>query len=334
MSRPDGASRSAARDLVTAVLAVTLAAALCIGLGLWQWHRFENRREIAATVRANIDADPVALDQVLDGPDRSLPPSRDWTPVELTGSYCTDPGCVLYVRNRPLGGSVGFWQLVPFETDAGTLLIVRGWIDSDEVDSAPVSEPEVPAGEITVTAHLRPAEEVLEDRSNPPGQVQSVAPVQFAAELPVAGPVYTGVYGDLIAESPADVARPQPLEEPDTSLGPHLSYAFQWWIFALFFPAALIIRARRTRRDERAAQAEADASRGPAPTEDGGGAGRPGAGPGDPPSPGSAALGSADRSPRRSRRGSEGRSPEASRNRRARSLDEEEEDALLDDRDR
>ena len=55
-------------------------------------------------------------------------------------------------------------------------------------------------------------------------------------------------YGELAAEDPAG-PRPAALPSPDTSLGPHLSYAFQWWIFALFFPGALIYRTRRLFQD-------------------------------------------------------------------------------------
>ncbi|MGQ4497135.1 SURF1 family protein, partial [Dermabacteraceae bacterium P13101] len=46
---------------------------------------------------------------------------------------------------------------------------------------------------------------------------------------------------------------PRPVPKPDTSLGPHLSYAFQWWIFALFFPGALIYAGRRNLQEQSAA---------------------------------------------------------------------------------
>lgn len=314
MSDRDSAPRSPARERILAVVAVVLATALCITLGVWQWHRFETKRDAAAIVRANYDAQPVPVDSVLPSPQSQLTAAQDWTPVELSGHYCTDPECVLYVRNRPLNGAVGFWQLVPFETEDGTVLIVRGWVDSDEVASAPAERPEIPTGEITVTAHLRPEEPVLRGRSNPPGQVQSVNPAQIAPELPVDGPVRTGAYGDLIAESPTDIARPQPLEKPATSLGPHLSYAFQWWVFALFFPAALVVRARRQRRDRLAAQEDAaHESSGEVPSQ-----------------PAAREAAEEDASPVRARDHRRGR-PAAPARRRPRTRDEEEEDALLDE---
>ncbi|GAA1708046.1 SURF1 family protein [Brachybacterium phenoliresistens] len=327
MTPRDDSPRSPLRDAILAVTAILVAVALCIGLGVWQWHRFESKREVAATIRANYDAPPAQLRDLLPAPDSQLTAAQDWTPVELAGHYCTEPGCVLYVRNRPLGAAVGFWQLVPFETADGTVLIVRGWVDSDEVESAPAEEPEIPEGEITVVAHLRPEEPVLGDRTNPAGQVQSVNPAQFADQLPVDGPVHTGAYGDLVSESPTDIARPRPLEKPETSLGPHLSYAFQWWIFALFFPAALVVRARRARRDRLEAEAAERAATATVAADGEDPADGPPHGPRDPGAPGAPPAGS------RIRRSRGGR-PAPARRSRARTRDEEEEDALLDEHDR
>ena len=110
------------------------------------------------------------------------------------------------------------------------------------------------------------------------------------------GEMITDAYGDLAAEEP-ESPRPVALPEPDKSLGPHLSYAVQWWAFALFFPGALIYRTRRTLQD-----LEADEN---APDD----AGTP-------------LRENTDHRPRR---------PAPTRRR---GLDEEEEDALIDHRDR
>ncbi|MGP5681817.1 SURF1 family cytochrome oxidase biogenesis protein [Brachybacterium alimentarium] len=235
------------RDFLLAALGVLLASALCVGLGFWQFGRFEGKRDVAAVVEANYEAPPVPLDEVLPSPGAELDATDDWTPVELTGSYCTDPDCVLYVRNRQLDGDVGFWQLAPFHSDDGeTLLVVRGWVGSQGDVSAPADPPAVPEGELSITARLRPAEPTL-DRKIPAGQVHSVNPPQVAEQLPEEEPqLVTRAYGDLAQEDPEPSARPRALPDPDTSLGPHLSYSVQWWLFALFFPVALTLRTRRT----------------------------------------------------------------------------------------
>lgn len=237
------------RETLLGLLVVALLAGVCVMLGLWQYGRYEDRRDEAAVIGTNYDAAPVALDEVLPDSDAPLAPADEWTPVTLHGSYCTAPDCVLYVRNRQLSGVVGFWQLVPFRADSGTtLLVVRGWVPSDDAASAPADPPAIPAGDLSVTVRLHPAEVVL-DREPPPGQTHSVNPRQSAGLMGLDAPgLVTQAYGELAAEEPA-AERPAALPAPDTSLGPHLSYAFQWWVFALFFPAALVHRTRRQLQD-------------------------------------------------------------------------------------
>lgn len=307
------------RDDLLGLVAVLVLAAVCVGLGFWQWGRFEDRRDQAAVVEANYEAAPIPLDEAMPDPQAPLPTSETWTPVQMRGSYCQDPDCVLYVRNRQIGGQIGFWQLVPFTAEDGTtLLIVRGWVPEDSTASSgsiPADPPAIPSGEVTVTARLRPAEPVL-DRVPPPGQAHSVNPPQIASLLSLEyTALVTQAYGDLVAEDPAG-PRPTALEAPDTGLGPHLSYAFQWWVFAAFFPAALVFRVRKQFQDLDAEEAEDTETSGtaavPHETADGADTTQPGA---DAPV---------------------GRTPDH-RHRRAvrtrkRGQDEEEEDALIDQR--
>jgi cytochrome oxidase assembly protein ShyY1 len=247
------------RDTLLGLVVVLLLAAVCVSLGMWQYGRFEDKRDRAAVIETNYDAAPVPLAEALPETDAPLPAAREWTPVQLQGSYCTEPGCVVYVRNRQLSGEVGFWQLVPFRAEDGvTLLVVRGWVPEDSAASTPADPPAVPSGELTVTARLRTAEPVL-DRVPPEGQAHSVNPPQIAELLGLDGAeLVTGAFGELSAEEP-EAERPHALPAPETGLGPHLSYAFQWWIFALFFPGALVFRLRRQFQDLAADEAEARA---------------------------------------------------------------------------
>ena len=50
----------------------------------------------------------------------------------------------------------------------------------------------------------------------------------------VGGSVYTGAYGLLATETPAAADTPAPAIKPTPDEGPHLSYAVQWIVFALF----------------------------------------------------------------------------------------------------
>lgn len=298
------------RDTALGLLLVLALAAVCVGLGFWQYGRYETKHDQAAVVHSNYEAEPVALEDVLPTPTSPLAATDEWKQVTLHGSYCATKECVLYVRNRVDEGEVGFWQLAPFTADDGTtLLVVRGWVPSGDA-SEPVDPAPVPDGETTVTLRLRPAEPEL-DRTPPPGQTHSVNPPQSAGLMGLeADPLITGAYGELVQEEPA-ADRPRALPAPDTSLGPHLSYAFQWWIFALFFPGALVFRVRRQIQDLADEQADT-AAQAAADTESTG------------------ATGSAD-TPRKPRATADHR-PRRTVHARRRGQDEEEEDALIDDR--
>lgn len=240
----------ATRSWALAALGVVAAVVTCVMLGLWQFHRFEAKSARADLIEHNYSAPPVALTDVLPASDSPLAADDGWRTVRLTGEYCTAPECILYARNRPFNGEVGFAQLVPFRTDDGTVMVARGWVPTQSASSAPADPPEVPTGQRTIVVRLRPMEPVLAGRTNPPGQVQSIAIEELAAVEPTAGTLHRGAYGELASEDPAPADAPTPFPRPDTSLGPHLSYAVQWWAFALFFPIAWAVRARRAVLDE------------------------------------------------------------------------------------
>lgn len=260
--RPRGVLRRTlgTREWALAALGVVVAMIACALLGLWQFHRYEAKSERKALVESNYSAPAVALGDVLPAPSTDLATEDQWRTVSIRGEYCTDPECVLYVRNRPLGGQVGFLQLVPFRTDAGTLLVVRGWVTGQETASAPQSPPPPPSGQETLVVRMHPDEPVLTDRTNPPGQIQSIAPQEVQGIVPGLDRVYTGGYGELVSETPSgDSTGLRSLEKPDTGLGPHLSYAFQWWALGLFFPVAWVVRGRRAVLDATAELAESGA---------------------------------------------------------------------------
>jgi cytochrome oxidase assembly protein ShyY1 len=92
--------------------------------------------------------------------------------------------------------------------------------------------PAAPSGEVTVEARLKPGEPTLPGRSAPAGQV---ATIQLSAiRTALDRPTYTGAYGLMVSEDPAPAQRPVAAAKPARDEGPHLSYAFQWLVFAIF----------------------------------------------------------------------------------------------------
>jgi cytochrome oxidase assembly protein ShyY1 len=258
-----------------------------------------------AIVEANYSATPVPLDSVLAGAGATITGDEEWQQVTATGHY--DDDATVLLRNRPVDGNAVYHVLVPFvvedasagtadaPTQAGTVLVVdRGWVPLGANGSDDVTAPAPPSGIVTLTARLR-LDEKPSSRTAPAGQVHAISTEQVLAAGGLDGVDTYATYGQMVDEDPAATVALGALERPDTDPGSHLSYAFQWWTFALGGLVAFSVAARRELRagDEP-----------PAPTA------RPGTG--APPVP-----------PRRP-------GPVADKPRRRGGRDEDDEDALID----
>jgi cytochrome oxidase assembly protein ShyY1 len=172
--------------------------------------------------------------------------------VELEGSYVADATVLL--RNRPVGGRGGYHVLVPFEAQLPgqdiVIVIDRGFVPLGSDGSAPDAVPAPPSGTVTVVASLR-ADEPPSSRGTPPGQVQAISTEQVLAAGPDGGAWAegrtVGAYGALRSEEPAPETRLAALPKPDTDPGSHLSYAFQWVIFAIGAIGGYVLLWRRER---------------------------------------------------------------------------------------
>jgi cytochrome oxidase assembly protein ShyY1 len=208
----------------------TLFAVVCVGLAQWQWQR---RVETVAKIRVvaeNWDAPPVPLSEVVPGAGE-MDPEREWQPVEVSGEYLLDEQ--LLVRTRPLNGRPGFEVLTPLLLDDGRVLIVdRGWLPVGSAQDSPDVIPSPPQGRVDVLVRLKRGEPELRGRSAPEGQIATVH-LPDVAQRVEAGEVVTGAYGLLDSETPAPATRPVAATRPAPDEGPHLSYTFQWYVFAL-----------------------------------------------------------------------------------------------------
>jgi cytochrome oxidase assembly protein ShyY1 len=211
-------------------LALTiLFAAVCSGLGLWQLARRADALAEMGKVETNYAADPVPLAEALPGLE-AFSESQKWLPVVMTGTYLTDDE--LIVRNRPLQINPGFEVLTPLLLADGSVFIVnRGWLPTGQTPDAPASVPAAPAGVVTVVARLKSGEPLLAGRSATGNQIATINLDDVATRLDL--PTYTGAYGLMASEDPAPDERPVAVTRPVKDEGPHLSYAFQWFVFAL-----------------------------------------------------------------------------------------------------
>lgn len=208
-------------------LGVALAFAVAaFFLGQWQWHRYEAKAARADRITSHYDAKPQPVESVL-GAD-PMPLAREWTRVTMQGRYAADH--TVLVRNRPFEGTYGYEVLVPFElTTGGTVLVDRGWVqNAASAQTLPDVVP-APTGQVTVTGWLRRSEQSL-GKTLPRGQLASINLPEASRQV---GSPLLGAYVILEVERlPDGTAPPRPtaLEAPDTDLGPHQAYAFQWWL--------------------------------------------------------------------------------------------------------
>lgn len=246
------------REWLVLLVGVLVVAALCVAAGRWQWHRYESKKARVDTIQANFSAPPVPLGEILPAPGTVLEAHDQWRPVEIVGTYVPDAEVLL--RNRPVASTPGYHVLVPFEVagdPAVTIIIDRGFVPMGSDSAAQAEVPEAPAGEITALVRLR-LDEVASDRGAPAGQVQriNVAQVLATADLPATTPTI-GAYGALIVED----GKPAPglfgLPDPDLDLGSHLSYTFQWFVFAIGAIGGFLLLLRRERRETALRAAEA-----------------------------------------------------------------------------
>ena len=233
--------------LVTIAILVALA---CVALGRWQWTRHEARAAEVARIEANYAADPVPLSDVLTAPDAALPDDAEWRPVEAVGTYA-DGGSVV-LRARPVEGTPAVHVLAPLvvtmaDGARAVLIVDRGWLPAGSEEVAG-GIPDPPEGPVRVEARLRPPERPS-SRIGPPGQVYAIDPpaVLAASGAPadVASLPAIEAYAMLASEEPPATVSPEPLPAPETGLGSHLSYAFQWWVFALGALVGAVVLARR-----------------------------------------------------------------------------------------
>ncbi len=233
-----------------------LFAFACHHLAQWQIDRRLQVMEQINRVLENYDDAPVPF---AEAPVADFTAEDEWTPVTLSGEYLVED--TLVVRNRPRAGRPGYEVLVPFRTQEGAVVVVdRGWLPIGDSPGRPDRIPAPVEGQQEVEVRLRPGEPTL-DRDAPEGQVASI-------DLPEIGRV-TGLdvaertFGEMVSESEDPGERPQKLVQPTLDEGPHLSYALQWYLFALMgfgvWGYMAYTRARNDRDDlEDAAEAGED----------------------------------------------------------------------------
>ncbi|MBW5484489.1 SURF1 family cytochrome oxidase biogenesis protein [Streptomyces bambusae] len=249
------------RQWVCLTLVALVLIPVMVKLGFWQFHRHERRVAQNELIAANLDAAPVPVTDVT-SPGHEVPRADFWRTVTATGTFDAAHEVVVRMRTNA-DDRVGFHVLTPLVlADGRVVLVNRGWVPGG---GAPGDHPQVPAppaGEVTVTGRLKADETSagsgIKDRAGlPDRQVMLINSEQQARAL---GRPVLGGYLELAAPEPAD-GSPEPIGEPDhDSIGAHMAYAVQWWLFAAGVPVGWVVLVRREKRDREQAAAAAPAA--------------------------------------------------------------------------
>ena len=137
------------------------------------------------------------------------------------------------MRSRTLEGEPGYEVLWALRPDAGgpDVVVDRGWVAAVGRGRERAARRWArPGGRREVVGWVRRGE-ASRDRRCRPGQIASlnVPSAEGALGLAAVLPGYVLLQSEALADG-ASPPRPQPLGEPDRSLGPHQAYAYQWWL--------------------------------------------------------------------------------------------------------
>ena len=218
------------RDVAGLLVALAVAA-LCVGAGVWQLDRLRQRRERNAVSRAALGLPQLEVTRAI-----TLDSARGRR-LHARGAY--DYAQERLWRPRPYEGVPGVGLLTPVKlADGSAVLVDRGWAPSPDayhVDQRAYREPD--------TA------DVMGIGMAAPRARGDVDPAKLRDSLPY--PLLPFVI-QLLPPSTNLRRPPQPalvrMPPPELSDGPHLSYAIQWFSFAVIIvvgSAALVRKQRR-----------------------------------------------------------------------------------------
>ncbi|QTZ91273.1 SURF1 family protein [Streptomyces auratus] len=255
------------RQWVIVTLVALLLIPVMIKLGFWQLHRHQHKVAQNQLIGRNLAARPVPVTE-LTAPGRTLPRHDMWRPVTATGTFDTAHEVVVRQRTAADEQSIGYYVLSPLVLGNGQAVLVnRGWISAGNDLTKFPDVPAAPKGKVTVTGRMMADETtafsgIKDTKGLPPRQIMLINSKEQAKRV---GRPTLGGYIEQTGPTPAG-GTPEPVPEPDhDSIGPHMAYAVQWWLFAAAVPVGWIVLVRRERRD----RAEAAAKEAAEPRETG-----------------------------------------------------------------
>ncbi|MGW0209740.1 SURF1 family cytochrome oxidase biogenesis protein [Streptomyces sp. NPDC003233] len=240
--------------VILSIVAIALIPTM-IRLGFWQKHRYEERTARNDLVSSALHAKPVPVER-LTSPRHTVTRTEKYRTVTATGTFDTAREVVVRRRTNS-DGEVGFHVLTPLVlTDGRVLLVNRGWIPADGVQTAFPKIPAPPSGRTTITGRLMADETTAASgiknvKGLPDRQLMLINSTEEAHRL---GAQVLGGYVEQTAPTPK--GGPEQISDPGSEDAPlNYAYMIQWWLFAAGVPVGWWFLVRREIRDREEAAA-------------------------------------------------------------------------------
>jgi surfeit locus 1 family protein len=214
----------ARRPAVVPTVATIAVVAVCIGAGMWQRDRMEQKLALRAQVEMASRSEPVAF-----------PRTSEWDAwrfrrVRVTGTF--DVAHQILIDNRMRGGRVGFDVVAPLVLPDGRVVAVeRGWVPAGAT-RAEVPDAPPPRGEVTIAGRInRPPSAYIElARDTAQGRVwQNLDLARYATAT---GHALLPIVVEQGAAAGADDTLVRDWPAPDVGVEKHRNYMAQWFAFA------------------------------------------------------------------------------------------------------
>ncbi len=221
------------RNVLAAIFAI-VTAAIFSRLGIWQLQRLGERRTHNAALAARLHTPALPLAQL---PADSA--GAHWRRATARGTYDFDHQIVLAGRTND--GSPGVQLLTPLRPDSGgaPILVNRGWVYSPDAASVDLGKWDEPP-HATVSGYI---EDFVQGGRGPaqlpshPNTFTRLDANELRTAFPFAIAPYYLVQLDTLVEARriqgVHSTTPVRLALPAMDDGPHLSYAIQWFTFAV-----------------------------------------------------------------------------------------------------
>ncbi|MGW3287808.1 SURF1 family cytochrome oxidase biogenesis protein [Streptomyces sp. NPDC001002] len=245
------------RQWVILTLIALLLIPTMIRLGIWQMHRYEMRTARNDLVSHALHADPVPVERVTTA-GHAVTRDEKYRTVTATGTFDTADEVVVRRRTNS-DDEVGFHVLTPFVlTDGKVLLVNRGWIPANGIQTAYPKVPAPPKGNVTIKGRLMADETtaasgIKDLKGLPDRQIMLINSEEQARRL---GKVVLGGYIQQTGPEPKG-GSPEQISNPGSEDAPlNYAYMIQWWLFAAAVPVGWWFLVRREVRDRAEAAAK------------------------------------------------------------------------------